>query len=199
MGTRAQMTDGDLALVGALLIGKSQASRQAVKVTVGVRSNLSRTNGNFEKQYFINSRPGGFDIYPYDPAWEENWNHRNHQLLKTAKSPQAVVNFVTGYGKSAITLVDLGSPGTEYDDPEWFTAHSLITRRTNLAPAGAVRIQAAWRGFQGRRQAARTKIHRELALVPPRHGFPGGGNYRAIAARYAAPPSSVGKKRKQPK
>ena len=47
----------------------------------------------------------------------------------------------------------------------------------------ATRIQSAWRGFQGRRRAHRTRIQYELSLVPPLHGFPGGSAYHALALR----------------
>ena len=196
-------TQGDLALLGALMLVRSQTGRQAVQLTVCVSWSLGhRDPAQYDAWFLINSRTQGvFDIRPYDPnsryplypgnSNNSNLNWREEWIEKSLKSPQAVVNYVTDYGQAYIVQLDIGY-GKKPSERHWVTLHSSQPR--NAAPAGAARIQAAWRGLQGRRRAARATIHRELALLPPRHGFPGGANYRAAANRHAS--STTNKKRK---
>ena len=124
------------------------------------------------------------DKHDYDLGWGMDLLHMNSRRLirKSIKTPQAVANALTDYGKSSIGQVKVGL-GSKSDTYWWVVR---TARPQNMLPASATRIQAAWRGLQGRRQAARNHVHRELALVPPMHGFPGGAEYLAASKRYAA-------------
>lgn len=119
--------------------------------------------------------------------------------VRTTPKAEVVANFVTNFGRFFVYRADMGN--STQDEDEWFQAYFKhhFTHRSIARNAGATAIQAAWRGSAARteaqRRASRKHIHDELALLAPRHGFPGGDAYRAASARFGPASSSNGTRR----